>query len=201
MFEETNWKTIGAEFMGTFFLVFIGLGAFGELGGGFEGALALGMTLMVLMHIFGPISGCHLNPAVTIGNMMSKKTSQEDAGLYIGGQILGALIAWMALAGTFSVGPIENEMLTLATAVIGTAFFVMVLLSTQDPWAVGATLFLVTAMAGAGWSSGFADVNAGIDLGKFLADMGGADGDWYYGVIGSIVGAFAGWAIKENLLD
>jgi len=201
MFEETNWKTIGAEFMGTFFLVFIGLGAFGELGGGFEGALALGMTLMVLMHIFGPISGCHLNPAVTIGNMMSKKTSQEDAGLYIAGQTLGALVAWMALAGTFSVGPIENEMLTLATAVIGTAFFVMALLSTQDPWAVGGTLFLVTAMAGAGWSSGFADVNAGIDLGKFLADMGGADGDWYYGVIGSIVGAFAGWAIKENLLD
>ena len=201
MFDETNWKTIGAEFMGTFFLVFIGLGTFGELGGGFEGALALGMTLMVLMHVFGPISGCHLNPAVTIGNMMSKKTSQEDAGLYIGGQILGALIAWMALAGTFSVSPIENEIFTLAIAAIGTAFFVMVLLSTQDPWAVGATLFLVTAMAGVDNFSGFADVNAGIGLGEFLADMGGAASDWYYVVIGSVMGAFAGWAIKDNLLD
>ena len=196
MFDEINWKTVGAEFMGTFFLVFIGLGTFGKLDGGFEGALALGMTLMVLMHVFGPISGCHLNPAVTIGNMMSKKTSQEDAGLYIGGQILGALIAWMALAGTFSVSPIENEIFTLAAAAIGTAFFVMVLLSTQDPWAVGGTLFLVTAMA-----DGFADVNAGIDLGGFLADMGGAASDWYYGVIGSILGAFAGWAIKDNCLD
>ena len=199
MFEETNWKTVGAEFMGTFFLVFIGLGAFGELGGGFEGALALGMTLMVLMHVFGPISGCHLNPAVTIGNMMSKKTSQEDAGLYIGGQILGALIASMALAGTFSL--VEGDIFTLTTAMVGTAFFVMVLLSTQDPWAVGGTLFLVTAMAGADNFSGFADVNAGIGLGEFLADMGGAASDWYYVVIGSVMGAFAGWAIKDNLLD
>ena len=199
MFDETNWKTIGAEFMGTFFLVFIGLGAFGELGGGFEGALALGMTLMVLMHVFGPISGCHLNPAVTIGNMMSKKTSQEDAGLYIGGQILGALIASMALAGTFSL--VEGDIFTLTTAMVGTAFFVMVLLSTQDPWAVGGTLFLVTAMAGADNFSGFADVNAGIGLGEFLADMGGAASDWYYVVIGSVMGAFAGWAIKDNLLD
>ena len=201
MFDEINWKTIGAEFMGTFFLVFIGLGAFVELDGGFDGALALGMTLMVLMHVFGPISGCHLNPAVTIGNMMSKKTSQEDAGLYIVGQTLGALIAWMALAGTFSVSPIENEIFTLAIAAIGTAFLVMVLLSTQDPWAVGATLFIVTAMAGAGNFSGFADVNAGISLGEFLADMSGADSGWWYGVIGSIMGAFAGWAIKDNLLD
>ena len=99
MFEETNWITIGAEFMGTFFLVFIGLGAFGELGGGFAGALALGMTLMVLVHVFGPISGCHLNPAVTIGNWMSGKTSQDDTIAYMGGQVLGAVIGAMALAG------------------------------------------------------------------------------------------------------
>jgi len=151
------------------------------------------------MHVFGPISGCHLNPAVTIGNMMSKKTSQKDAGLYIGGQILGALIASMALAGTFSL--VEGDIFTLTTAMVGTAFFVMVLLSTQDPWAVGGTLFLVTAMAGADNFSGFADVNAGIGLGEFLADMGGAASDWYYVVIGSVMGAFAGWAIKDNLLD
>ena len=157
MFEETNWKTVGAEFMGTFFLVFIGLGAYDELGGGFAGALALGMTLMVLMHIFGPISGCHLNPAVTIGNMMSGKTSQDDAITYIGGQVVGALVGAMALAGKFSL--VEGDIFTLTTAMVGTAFFVMALLSTQDPWAVGGTLFLVTAIA-----DGFGDVNPGVDL-------------------------------------
>lgn len=196
MFEETNWKTVGAEFMGTFFLVFIGLGVYDELGGGFAGALALGMTLMVLMHIFGPISGCHLNPAVTIGNMMSGKTSQDDAITYIGGQVVGALVGAMALAGKFSL--VEGDIFTLTTAMVGTAFFVMALLSTQDPWAVGGTLFLVTAMA-----DGFADVNAGIDLGNFIAttiDSGDA-GTWYYGFIGSVLGAFIGWAIKDNVLD
>ena len=196
MFEKTNWKAVGAEFMGTFFLVFIGLGTFAELGGGFEGALALGMTLMVLVHIFGPISGCHLNPAVTIGNMMSGKTSQDDAMAYMGSQVMGALVGVMALAGKFSV--VEDDMFTLATAMVGTAFFVMALLSTQDPWAVGGTLFIITAM-----SDGFNDVNAGIDLGSFIAttiDSGDA-GTWYYGFIGSIMGAFAGWAIKDNLID
>ncbi len=38
-------------------------------------------------------------------------------------------------------------------------------------------------------------------VGEFLADMRGADSGWWYGVIGSIMGAFAGWAIKDNLLD
>ena len=196
MFEETNWKTVGAEFMGTFFLVFIGLGAFGELGGGFAGAFALGMTLMVLMHIFGPISGCHLNPAVTIGNMMSGKTSQDDAMAYMGGQVLGALVGLMALAGKFSV--VEGDIFMLTAAMVGTAFFVMALLSTQDPWAVGGTLFLVTAIA-----DGFGDVNAGIDLGGFIATTidGGETGTWYYGFVGSVLGAFMGWAIKDNILD
>ena len=182
--------------MGTFFLVFIGLGAFGELGGGFAGAFALGMTLMVLMHIFGPISGCHLNPAVTIGNMMSGKTSQDDAMAYMGGQILGALVGAMALAGKFSV--VEGDIFMLTAAMVGTAFFVMALLSTQDPWAVGGTLFLVTAIA-----DGFGDVNAGIDLGGFIATTidGGDTGTWYYGFVGSVLGAFMGWAIKDNILD
>ena len=196
MFEETNWKTVGAEFMGTFFLVFIGLGAYDELGGGFAGALALGMTLMVLMHIFGPISGCHLNPAVTIGNMMSGKTSQDDAITYIGGQVVGALVGAMALAGKFSL--VEGDIFTLTTAMVGTAFFVMALLSTQDPWAVGGTLFLVTAIA-----DGFGDVNPGVGLGNFIATTidGGEAETWYYGFIGSVLGAFMGWAIKDNILD
>ena len=44
MFEDTNIKAVSAEVMGTFFLVFVGLTAFGALGGGFGGAFAFGMT-------------------------------------------------------------------------------------------------------------------------------------------------------------
>ena len=86
----------------------------------------------------------------------------------------------------------------LTAAMVGTAFFVMALLSTQDPWAVGGTLFLVTAIA-----DGFGVVNPGVDLGNFIAITidGGEAGTWYYGFVGSVLGAFIGWAIKDNLLD
>ena len=187
-----------AEFMGTFFLVFIGLGTFGELGGGFEGALALGMTLMVLMHVFGPISGCHLNPAVTIGNMMSKKTSQDDAIGYMAGQVVGATLGFVLFKflnpGTDD-SALDGDMAILVAAAVGTMFFVMTLLSTQDPFAVGAALFVVSSAA-------FADVNAGVDIGSMFANAIDGNADWaFFGVIGSVVGAFLGWAVKDNALD
>ena len=198
MFDETNWKTIGAEFMGTFFLVFIGLGTFGKLDGGFEGALALGMTLMFLMHVFGPISGCHLNPAVTIGNMMSKKTSQDDAIAYMGGQVVGATLGFVLFKflnpGTDD-SALDGDMAILVAAAVGTMFFVMTLLSTQDPFAVGAALFVVSSAA-------FHDVNAGADIGSMIANAIDGNAGWaFFGVIGSVVGAFAGWAVKDNCLD
>ena len=198
MFEDTNMKAVSAEVMGTFFLVFVGLTAFGALGGGFGGAFAFGITFMVLMHIMGPISGCHLNPAVSIGNFMSNKMSQDDAIAYVLGQVAGAFIAFAAMAGTFSV--LEGDMFTLGAAVIGTAFFVLVLLSTQEPWAVGGALFVVTAMAG-----GFGDVNPGLLAGSGINEMlvegnemaSGA----LYAMVGGVIGAFIGWAIKDNVLD
>ena len=198
MFEDTNIKAVSAEVMGTFFLVFVGLTAFGALGGGFGGAFAFGMTLMVLMHVMGPISGCHLNPAVSIGNFMSNKMSQDDTIAYVLGQVAGAFIAFAAMAGTFSV--LEGDMFTLGAAVIGTAFFVLVLLSTQEPWAVGGALFVVTAMA-----NGFGDVNPGILAGGLLNDVvvlkDVIDNSTLYAMIGGVIGAIAGWAIKDKVLD
>ena len=203
MFEDTNIKAVSAEVMGTFFLVFVGLTAAGALAGEDGGltlgsALAFGMTLMVLMHVMGPISGCHLNPAVSIGNFMSNKMSQDDTIAYVLGQVAGAFIAFAAMAGTFSV--LEGDMFTLGAAVIGTAFFVLVLLSTQEPWAVGGALFVVTAMAG-----GFGDVNPGLLAGSGINEMlvegnemaSGA----LYAMVGGVIGAFIGWAIKDNVLD
>ena len=202
MFEDTNTKAVSAEAMGTFFLVFVGLTAFGALGGGFGGAFAFGATLMVLMHVMGPISGCHLNPAVSIGNFMSNKMSQDDAIAYVLAQIGGAFIGMAAIGGTFNV--LADDMAILGQAVVGTAFFVMVLLSTSDPWAVGGTLFVMTAMA-----SAFGEVNPGILAGgaieaNLLADTAPtaeAASATMYAMVGGVVGAVAGWAIKDNVLD
>jgi aquaporin Z len=204
MFEETNWKTVSAEMLGTFFLVFFGITAFlassDPAGGGdtFVGALTLGLTLMVLMHVFGPISGCHLNPAVTIGNMMSKKTSQDDAIAYMSGQIVGATLGFILFKflnpGTDD-SVLGGDGAILVAAAVGTMFFVMTLLSTQDPFAVGAALFVVSSAA-------FADVNAGVDIGSMLANAIDGNAGWaFFGVIGSVIGAFAGWAVKDNCLD
>ena len=198
MFEETNMKTVSAEMLGTFFLVFFGITAFASSEDVFSGALTLGLTLMVLMHVFGPISGCHLNPAVTIGNMMSKKTSQDDAIGYMGGQVVGATLGFVLFKflnpGTDD-SALDGDMAILVAAAVGTMFFVMTLLSTQDPFAVGAALFVVSSAA-------FADVNAGVDIGGMLANAIDGNADWaFFGVIGSLIGAFLGWAVKENALD
>jgi len=198
MFEETNMKTVSAEMLGTFFLVFFGITAFASSEDVFSGALTLGLTLMVLMHVFGPISGCHLNPAVTIGNLMSKKMSQDDAIGYMGAQIVGATLGFVLFKflnpGTDD-SVVDGDMAILLAAAIGTMFFVMTLLSTQDPFAVGATLFIVSSTA-------FASVNFGVDMGAMLANAIDGNADWaFFGVIGSVVGAFLGWAVKDNALD
>ena len=198
MFEDTNMKAVSAEAMGTFFLVFVGLTAFGALDGGFGGAFAFGATLMVLMHVMGPISGCHLNPAVSIGNYMSNKMSQDDTIAYVLAQVVAAFIAFAVMANApFGM---DDNIATLGAAAAGTAFFVIVLLSTQEPWAVGGALFVVTAMA-----SGFGDVNPGILAGGGINDVAVLNetiaNSALYGMIGGVIGAVAGWAIKDNVLD
>ncbi len=198
MFEETNWKTVSAEMIGTFFLVFFGVTAFASSEDVFSGALTIGITLMVLVHIFGPISGCHLNPAVTIGVMMSKKMSRDDAIGYMGAQTVGATLGFVLFK---FLNPGTDDSITegdgaiFTAAVIGTMFFVMSLLSTQDPLAIGGTLFIVA-------NTSFGTVNPGVDLGSMIALAIDGNTDWaFFGVMGSIAGAFLGWAAKDNALD
>jgi aquaporin Z len=85
-----------AELFGTFVLVFAGLGA-AVLGGkqfGIVGvALAFGLALMAMAYAVGPISGCHINPAVTLGMLLCKRIGiQETIGYWIA-QTIGAIVA------------------------------------------------------------------------------------------------------------
>src|SRR5215471_18877986 len=85
-----------AEAVGTFVLVFGGCGSAVLAGGkiGFLGvSLAFGLSLLAMAYAIGPISGCHINPAVTIGVLFSKKMDPRDAGGYIIAQVLGAIVA------------------------------------------------------------------------------------------------------------
>jgi aquaporin Z len=89
-----------AEFFGTFWLVFGGCGAavlaagFPGLGIGFAGvALAFGLTVLTMAFAIGHISGCHLNPAISLGLVAGKRFPASELGPYVVAQVLGAIAA------------------------------------------------------------------------------------------------------------
>jgi aquaporin Z len=97
---EDGMKKYGAEFFGTFWLVLGGCGsavlaaAFPELGIGFVGvALAFGLTVLTMAFAIGHISGCHLNPAVSIGLWAGGRFPAKELLPYIAAQVLGGLLA------------------------------------------------------------------------------------------------------------
>jgi aquaporin Z len=93
-------KQYGAEFFGTFWLVLGGCGsavldaAFPQLGIGFLGvALAFGLTVLTMAFAIGHISGCHLNPAVSVGLWAGGRFPANKLFPYIIAQVLGAIVA------------------------------------------------------------------------------------------------------------
>jgi aquaporin Z len=91
-------KRAAAEFFGTFWLVFGGCGsavlaaAFPALGIGFAGvALAFGLTVLTMAYAIGHISGCHLNPAVSVGLVAGKRFPAAELLPYVVAQVLGGI--------------------------------------------------------------------------------------------------------------
>jgi aquaporin Z len=92
-------KRLSAEVLGTMWLVLGGCGSavlaagFPSLGIGFTGvSLAFGLTVLTMAYAIGPISGCHLNPAVSIGLCVGKRFPAKEVGPYIVAQLIGATI-------------------------------------------------------------------------------------------------------------
>src|SRR5215216_7204879 len=89
-----------AEFIGTFVLVFVGVGSAvvaGEVIGVFGVAFAFGLALVAMAYAIGPVSGCHINPAVTAGLVLARRMTPAEAVQYWVGQVLGAIVAAFAL--------------------------------------------------------------------------------------------------------
>mgnify|MGYP001553098186 CR=1 FL=1 len=168
---------LAAEFMGTFWLVLGGCGsavlaaAFPDVGIGLLGvSLAFGLTVLTMAFAIGHISGCHLNPAVSVGLWAGGRFSASELGPYIISQVLGAIAAAGVLyliasgqagfdisSGLASNGYGEHSpgqytlFSGLVTEVVMTFMFLMVILGATDrrapagfaPIAIGLALTLI----------------------------------------------------------
>ena len=170
-------KRAAAEFLGTFWLVLGGCGsavlaaAFPNLGIGFAGvALAFGLTVLTMAFAIGHISGCHLNPAVSIGLFAGKRFPAKELLPYIIAQVLGAIggaaVLYVIASGKagfdVSAGFASNGYglhspggytltAALVTEVVMTFMFLMIILGSTDkrapaglaPIAIGLGLTLI----------------------------------------------------------
>lgn len=170
-------KRLGAEFLGTFWLVLGGCGSaviaagFPQVGIGLTGvSLAFGLTVLTMAYAIGPISGCHLNPAVSVGLVIGGRFKVSELLPYVVAQVLGAIAAAFLLqfvasghagfdvsAGFASNGYGEHSpggytlASALVTEVVMTCFFLLVILGVTDkrasagfaPLAIGLCLTLI----------------------------------------------------------
>jgi aquaporin Z len=105
-------RPLAAEFIGTFWLVFGGCGsavlsgAFPDVGIGLLGvSFAFGLTVLTMAYAIGHISGCHLNPAVSIGLAVARRFSPSEVLPYTGAQVAGAILAAFVLYAIASGSP------------------------------------------------------------------------------------------------
>ena len=217
-----------AEFIGTFAFVFIGTGAAAVVGDGvgLPGiaaiAFAHGLTIMVFAFAYGPVSGGHMNPAVTVGVLAAGAMRAGEAAGYIVSQLVGGVIGALLLravlggaATGLGVPALAHNLALGATTVTVTptagfvieavlAFFlVTVVLSTAvagragnlAPLAIGMTLTLNIIMGGALTGAAFNPARA---LGPMIV-TGNLNDAWLY-VAAPIVGAILAAMVHAGLL-
>jgi len=171
-------RKLAAEFLGTFWLVLGGCGSavlaakFPEVGIGLVGvALAFGLTVVTMAYAIGHISGCHLNPAVTLGLWAGSRFSGRDILPYWAAQVAGAVVAAITLLfiasgapgfdlaanglaqngyGSASPGSYSLSAGSLTEVVLTAGFLLVILGSTDDrapsgfaPIAIGLALTLI----------------------------------------------------------
>jgi aquaporin Z len=160
-------RRAAAEGLGTFLLVLLGVGSavFGIDAIGPVGvALAFGLTLLALAYALGPVSGCHVNPAVTLGVLLRRGITAPAAGAYWVAQVVGGLLGAAVLALLVSdFGGVTDQTGALgsngwgATVDAGGAFVIEALLT----FVLVLVILLVTGRAAA---PGFAGLAIGLTL-------------------------------------
>lgn len=160
-----------AEFIGTFVLVFFGVGSAvfaSDQIGAVGVALTFGLALLLLVYAIGPISGCHVNPAVTVGVLLNKGIDAVTAAGYLAAQIGGAVLSGLLLKllTLSSFGGITDNTGTLGTndwapgVTVGGAIIIEVVLTFLLVFVV----LQVTSSEGAEANPGFQGLAIGLTL-------------------------------------
>lgn len=140
-----------AEMVGTMVLVLLGCGTAVSLNCGCDvasvvgTAVAFGLAVVAMAYTIGGVSGCHINPAITLGCLLTKRISAKDAGMYMIFQVIGAFIGSAILYALVSTSPELAEGTTtganacsgtvvngLIAEIVLTCIFVLVVLGTTD---------------------------------------------------------------------
>ncbi|MCD8079162.1 MAG: MIP family channel protein [Bacteroides sp.] len=219
-----------AEMTGTMILVLMGCGSAIFAGGtadtvgtgvGTIGvALAFGLSVTAMAYTIGNISGCHINPAVTLGMLLSKRISGKDAGVYMVFQIIGAIIGSAILYILVSTGTHDGPTATGSNSfekgmmlqafmaeVVFTCLFVLVVLASTDErkgagnlsgLIVGLTLVLIhiVCIPITGTS-----VNPARSIGPALFQGGEALSQLWLFIIAPLVGSFFGFVIQKWIMN
>jgi aquaporin Z len=226
-----NMKQYGAEFFGTFWLVLGGCGsavlaaAFPNVGIGLLGvSLAFGLTVLTMAYAIGHISGCHLNPAVSIGLWMGGRFPARKLLPYIVAQVLGGIVAGgilyiiasgkagFSLAGGFASNGYGDHspggyslLAALVTEIVMTMMFLLVILGATDkrapqgfaPIAIGFCLTLIHLISIPVTNT---SVNPARSTGVALFAGGWALGQLWLFWVAPIVGALLGALIYRYLI-
>jgi aquaporin Z len=209
-----NTKALTAEFVGTFALIFIGAGA-GAIGAGslVGVALAHGLVLVAVVAAYGPISGAHINPAVTIALWFGRQIKAAEAVGYIVVQVLGgiagAFVLRFVLGGDGSglgatvlagnVSPIQGVVVeaVLTFLLVNTIYNTAVSgkAGNQAPVAIGLTLAFCILMGGP--LTG-ASLNPARTIGPAVAS-GNFSNLWVY-LVGPVLGGLAATLLYDRAL-
>ncbi|WP_270730745.1 aquaporin Z [Shimia sp. Alg240-R146] len=168
------FKKLGAEFIGTFWLVFGGCGSavlaagVADVGIGWLGvSLAFGLTVLTMAYAVGHISGGHFNPAVSLGLMVAGKFEAKDLIPYWVAQVAGAIVAAIVLYVVVSGGPDFTGVGGFASNGYGEASpggYSMTSALVIEVVLTAAFLFIILGATSKGAPAGFAPIAIGLGL-------------------------------------
>ncbi|MBQ2192479.1 MAG: MIP family channel protein [Prevotella sp.] len=158
-----------AELVGTFVLTLLGCGAAVALGCSDSNtaavvgtAMAFGLSVVAMAYTIGGISGCHINPAITLGVFLSGRMNAKDCGMYMLFQVIGAVLAAAVLAGIASTAGLEIATATGAnTCAFGTTNGLLVEI-------VLTCLFVLVVLGATAKTNGATNNFAGLAIGLSL---------------------------------